>query len=337
MNKPSLKKIIVLISLTITGIVPAMAQQNIQFTQYIFNSLSVNPAYAGYKEEWYAQMALRNQWVGINGGPKTGQLSIDGLIDPINKRMGIGMQLTSDKLGPQQSTSAYVNYAYRLKLDAEDTQRLSFGMGLGVTNYKLDASMLNPVELDDTQISTGMTNAYIPDARVGIYYYNPKFYLGVSIMDLFSGDKTNNFFNWDNSSGINIQRKRHLYFIAGLLINITEDVKLKPSILIKEDFKGPTSFDINGMFVFVDKIWFGASYRSGVKLWNKSYDNGLNLANTNSISGVAQFYVTERLRVGYSYDFQINGLASYQNGSHELTVGLTFPSKTNRLLSPRFF
>src|SRR5690606_14122725 len=116
----------------------AQAQQNIQFTQYIFNSMSVNPGYTGYKEQWFGQLGLRSQWVGLEGAPRTGLLSIDGIVDPLNKRHGVGVQITADKLGPQSATSAYANYAFRLRLNEEDTQRLSFGVGAGVTGYSLD-------------------------------------------------------------------------------------------------------------------------------------------------------------------------------------------------------
>ncbi|MFC7526892.1 PorP/SprF family type IX secretion system membrane protein, partial [Parapedobacter sp. GCM10030251] len=110
--------------------VAARSQQNIQFTQYIFNSMSINPAYAGYKEEWFGQLGLRSQWVGLDGAPQTGLLSVDGLLDGSTyKRHGLGVQLTTDRLGPQSASSAYVNYAFRLRLDDEDTQRLSFGLG----------------------------------------------------------------------------------------------------------------------------------------------------------------------------------------------------------------
>ncbi len=337
MNTRSIKKIIMLFCLTIAGLVPAMAQQNIQFTQYIFNSLSVNPAYAGYKEEWFAQMALRAQWTGIPGAPKTGQVSVDGILDPVSKRMGLGVQVTADKLGAQSSTSAYVNYAYRLQLDAEDTKRLSFGLGIGVTNYGLDGSVLSPVDKDDQQLPTSQLNSYIPDARLGVYYYSPAFYIGASLMDLFSGDKSSNLFRWDSNAVENLKRKRHVYLMAGLLTTLSDDVKLRPSILIKEDFKGPTSIDLSGMFVFANRFWLGASYRTGLDLWNKDYSKGLDLAKTNSVSGIAQFYVSDQFRLGYSYDYMINKLSSIQSGSHEITLGLTFPSKRQRHLNPRFF
>ncbi|WP_158800642.1 PorP/SprF family type IX secretion system membrane protein, partial [Pedobacter sp. L105] len=109
-------KIVTISCLFFAGRSQVKAQQNIQFSQYIFNTMSVNPAYAGYKEEWFAQMALRNQWVGLPGAPKTGQVSIDGILDPQTTKHGVGLQITSDQLGAQSSTSITLNYAYRLQL-----------------------------------------------------------------------------------------------------------------------------------------------------------------------------------------------------------------------------
>ncbi len=316
---------------------PACAQQNIQFTQYIFNSLSVNPAYAGYKEEWFGQMALRSQWTGISGAPKTGQFSMDGVIDPVTKRMGLGLQISTDKLGAQSANSVYANYAYRLRLNAEDTERLSFGIGFGVTSYGLDGTMLNPVDQGDQNIPAGQINSFIPDARFGTYYYNSRFYIGASVMDLLSGNNSSNIFKWDTGTTGNLKRKRHVYLIAGMLNNINEEIKFRPSILLKEDFKGPTSLDLNGMLIFNDKLWLGASYRTGVKIWDKKYAQGQTLTPLNSVSGVVQLYISSILRLGYSYDYMINNLSTVQSGSHELTLGITFPRGANRLLSPRFF
>lgn len=337
MKKHYIKKTIIALSFILAGIKPVGAQQNIQFTQYIFNAMSVNPAYAGYKEEWFGQMALRTQWTGLEGSPKTGQISFDGIVDPVTKRMGVGFQVSGDKLGPQSSTSAYANFAYRLRLDADDTKRLSFGLALGVTNYGLDGTQLNPVDYGDRNLPTGQINNFVPDARFGVYYYNPKFYVGASVMDLLSGDKDNGLFNWNSGTSENLKRKRHIYVIAGMISNLSDDIKIRPSVLFKEDFKGPTSADLSAMFIFNEKVWIGGSYRTGLNLWNKGYSQGIQLTNTNSVAGVAQFYVSNKLRIGYSYDYLLNRLAQTQNGTHEITLGLTFPRSFSRMLSPRFF
>jgi len=328
---------IIIIVLLIAGYGTAKAQQNIQFTQYMFNSLSVNPAYAGYKEEWFAQTALRNQWVGIDGAPRTGSVSIDGILDPVAKKMGVGLQLTADKLGPQSSVSAYFNYSYRLQLDAEDTKRLSFGLGVGMTNYSLNGGLLNPVNINDSQIPNNQFSNFIPDARIGIYYNTAKFYAGLSVTDLFSGDRSTNFFDWNSVSFENVKRKRHLYLILGMLNTITDDFKLRPSLLIKSDFSGPTSLDINTMAIFKDRFWFGGSYRTSINIENSNFAQGQEVTTVNSVSAVTQFFATDQLRIGYSYDFTLNGLRNQQSGSHEFTLGFTIPGRTKRIINPRYF
>ena len=315
------------------------AQQNIQFTQYIFNSMSVNPAYAGYKEEWFGQLGLRSQWVGLDGAPQTGLLSVDGVLDPVNKRHGFGIQLNADKLGPQSANSFYANYAFRLQLNDADTHRLSFGLGAGVTQYGLDGTMLSPVDGGDPNVPPGRISNFIPDVRFGIYYYNPVWYAGVLVMDLLSGDQSNNVFRWDNTTTDNIRRRRHIYFMGGALVNLGVGTKLRPSLLVKEDFKGPTSLDLNAMFVFADRFWIGGGWRTGVTVFRKDFERltGNSLSRRNSVSAVTQLYVTPTLRIGYSYDYILSQLSSVQNGSHEVTLGITFGRREQRLLSPRFF
>ncbi|WP_036603101.1 PorP/SprF family type IX secretion system membrane protein [Olivibacter sitiensis] len=314
----------------------AGAQQNIQFTQYIFNSLSVNPGYAGYKEEWFAQMAFRDQWSGIDGAPRTGQFSVDGVLGA-GKNTGVGLQVTSDRLGAQSATSAYANYAYRLRLDAYDTKRLSFGIGAGVTQYGLDGEKLLGVNPVDPTVPVGKISNLIPDIRVGVYYYAPKWYLGASVMDLLSGDGSNNIFRWDANSITNLMRKRHMYLIGGALVDFEGGLKLRPSVMVMEDFRGPTNIDLNAMFIFAGKLWLGGGYRMSLNVWDRAYAAGQDLQRSNSFSGIAQVYVTDRLRVGYSYDHILSKLSSVQNGTHEITLGLTFPRRGERLISPRFF
>ncbi|MGK6352491.1 PorP/SprF family type IX secretion system membrane protein [Parapedobacter sp. DT-150] len=316
------------------------AQQNIQFTQYIFNSMSVNPAYAGYKEEWFGQLGLRSQWAGLEGAPQTGLLSIDGLLDPQGRKLhGFGVQLTADRLGPQSATSAYANYAFRLRLNEEDTQRLSFGIGAGVTQYSLDGTMLDPISPDDPRVPPNRISNFVPDVRFGVYYYNLKWYAGLSVMDLLSGDQSNNIFRWDNTTTDNIRRRRHVYFIGGALIDFDSGLKLRPSLLVKEDFRGPTSLDVNAMLIFDNRFWIGGGWRTGVTVFEREYQrvSGNSLSQRNSFSVVTQLYATDRLRIGYSYDHVVSRLSSVQNGSHEVTLGVTFGQRQQRLLSPRFF
>lgn len=313
------------------------AQQNIQFSQYIFNTLSVNPAYAGYKEEWFAQMALRNQWTGLKGAPKTGQISIDGILDPQTTKHGVGLQITSDKLGPQSSNSITANYAFRLQLDDADTRRLSFGLGVGVAQYTLDGNELTTIDGGDQSLPTGNASSLVPDFRVGIYYTTPYWYLGISALNLLSGTKSIDDYR-RNSDGIedNINQARHVYLVAGSLVNVSPDFRVRPSMMLREDFKGPTNADFNVMGIFSDRIWLGAGYRTSLKLFKKEYQN-TDVSSQDALVGIAQFYVNERFRIGYSYDYAISKLNGYQSGTHEITLGLSFGKAPRASICPRVF
>lgn len=317
----------------------AYAQQNIQFTQYIFNSLSVNPAYAGYKEEWFAQIGMRSQWTGWEGAPKTGTISIDGVLDPVHKRHGVGLQVTADALGAQAATSIYANYALRLQLDDADTHRLALGIAGGLTQYGLDGNKLNPVELGDPNIPTGKIATWNPDIRLGVYYYNPRWYVGAAVHDLFSDANSNSDYRFNENSLESLYRNVNLYLIGGALFDLGGNLHMRPSIMVKDDFKGPTALDINAMFIFDTRFWIGAGYRTRARIFDREYydRSAAKLSALNSFQGIAQFYVNNRLRIGYSYDLMVNRMSTHQGGTHELTLGLTFGQRMGQVLSPRYF
>lgn len=332
-----MKRIIKLTVLVISmgmALEEAQAQQNIQFTQYIFNSMSVNPAYAGYKEELFAQLGLRSQWVDLEGAPQTGLLSLDGLLDLYGaRRHGGGVQIMADQLGPQTATSAYLNYAYRLRLDREDTQRLSFGIGAGMTQYSLDGTKIFVLDDGDGALPTGKISNFVPDVRFGIYYHNARWYAGVSVMDLLSGNTADNIFRWDQTTTDHIRRRRHLYIIGGLLVDVNESLKLRPSLLYKDDFMGPASLDVNVIAILHDRLWIGGGIRTGASAFRRNYHRftGERLSGINSASFVMQVFATDRLRIGYSYDYMLSRLNGLQNGSHEVTLGVTLGRPLDRV------
>jgi len=331
-----MKRILIVLIICCCGLHLAQAQQNVQFSQYVFNMLSVNPAYAGYKEDWYLQAAYRHQWVGIPGAPKTGMVSIDGLTGANEQRVGVGAQFGFDRLGPQEALSAYGFYNYRIPLDEDNTRRLCIGLGGGITQYSIDGAALRYADDGDMIIPAGKTSTIIPDARLGVYYYTPKFYAGISVMDLFSLYTDNTRYYWGGQNYQTIRKTQHLYLTAGYLVELSDQLKLKPSLLVKEDFKGPTNLDVTAFLLIADKLWLGGSYRTGVKLWNKPALNA-DLDPLDAASALVEFYATPQLRIGYAYDITINKLASYQQGSHEISVGFLFNSRRSRITSPRYF
>ena len=317
--------LILLLSLGVKG----YAQQGIQFSQYAFTGLTVNPAYAGYKEDWTLNMVSRLQWTGIPGAPKTGAVSIDGLTDDIYKNVGLGAVVTADQLGPQTTSSAYANYAYRLQLDDEDTRRLSFGIGFGVSQYSVDESKFQATDINDPGIGAGNISKLSPDFRFGVFYNSPTFYIGASALNILADA------NFKDNAAV-VRESRTFYLTAGYMMPLTGSLDWKPSILIKEDLKGPTNVDLSTNFLLGKTLWLGASYRTGVPTFSKTALQ-TSLSHYDAIAGIVQYYVSDRFRIGYSYDVNMNKLASYSNGTHELSLGISFSRRKERILSPRYF
>lgn len=323
---------VLLLALSMHGV----AQQNIQFSQYIFNGLSVNPAYAGYKEDLYVNATYRHQWAGFPGAPRTGGISLDGVTPASDNKVGLGVQMLFDKSGPQDALSLYGSYSYRIPLDDEDTRRLCLGLGGGVTQYSIDGTALQYIDNEDAAIPLGKKSVWVPDARFGIYYYTPRFYAGASVMDLFSLYTDATRYNWKGNNYSTIRKTQHLYITTGAMFQLSENLALKPSILIKEDFKGPTNVDINAFLLIGEKLWVGASYRTGVGIWRKT-NLQKDLSELDAASVMVEFYATEKLRIGYAYDLTINKMAGYQGGSHEISLGFLIPSKNYTVKNPRYF
>lgn len=321
-----LTKYILLLLLCI-ALQKSFAQQTVQFSQYMFNGLVVNPAYAGYKEDWTLNLSSRLQWTGIDGAPRTNTVSIDGVLDPNKKTAAVGFLATNDQLGPENNLAFYGNYAYRLRLDDEDTKRLSFGFGAGLVQYRIDASKFNANDPTDAGI-IGNENTLVADFRLGVYYTTPLFYVGGSVLNLFtkaiSGSNT--------LVGMPVP---HAYLTTGAVIPLSSSIDIKPSIMLKGDLKSPAGLDLTTYLLFAKKLWLGVSYNTGVNLKNSSRYKGLDKSNT--VTGIAQFNINDFLRFGYSYDFNTSALASYQGGTHEVSLSLSFRRKQPRVISPRFF
>ncbi len=171
-----------------------------------------------------------------------------------------------------------------------------------------------------------MFTTWRPDIRLRVYYSNPKWYAGVSVQDLFANSDSGEDFQFNQNSLEGHYRKVHGYFIAGDLFELDPGLLLRPSLLIKDDFKGPTSLDLNAMFIFNGKFWIGAGYRARAQIFNQVYNTASvnKLSLLNSLCGIAQFYVSSEFRIGYSSDHMLNRMNGLQNGTHELTLGITF-------------
>ena len=303
------------------------AQQDAQQSQYMFNGIYINPAYAGYKENLNFHSYFRSQWTGIEGAPKSMSLAVDAIAN--NGNVGLALQISNDRLGAQTNLSAYANYAYRLRMNNEGTSRLAFGLGLGAMQLGITGALLNPND-PEPNLVTGMQSTIVPDGRVGVFYSDDKYYAGVSADNLIS-----QFINVRNRGYI-AQPKPHYYLTGGALFPLSEDVLIKPSILLKDDAGGPTSLDLNAFIMFGQRLWVGGSYRTGVKLYNKSYLQ-TDLSNLNSFVAAMELFPLENLRVGYAYDISIGPLKGYSSGTHEISIGFYIKTQKTRMLTPRFF
>lgn len=311
----------------------ATAQQTVQFSQYVFNGLAVNPAYAGYHEDWTARLSYRRQWVGIAGAPITAVASFDGITNSDGKRVGLGFIAINDRLGAQTTSSFYGNYAYRLQIDEDEERRLSFGIAFGVTQYGIDGTRLTAVDPNDVSVPIGNESKIYPDFRVGINYSDPKYYLAVSVLDMFSTYR-DQITTGDNYKAL--KQLRHLYLSGGTVLTLSPELDIKPTFMLKEDFKGPTSLDLNTYLLIKKRFWIGASYRTGVSIWKKE-NLQPGLQKSNALAAIVEFFVSDRFRIGYSFDYSLNALGNYQQGSHEISVSIAFPKIDFRIFNPIIF
>ncbi|WP_199141622.1 PorP/SprF family type IX secretion system membrane protein [Pedobacter sp. ASV12] len=321
------KKIIIAIALLLAMADTSFGQQDAQFSQYMFNGIYINPAYAGYREQLNLHAFYRNQWTGIEGAPKTLSVAVDAIAN--NGNVGLALQVSSDQLGAQRNLAAYANYAYRLRTNEDGTSRLALGFGVGVVQLGINGALLNPND-PEPNLPSGMQSTIVPDARVGIYYSNDRFYAGLSADNLVSQ------YIDINRYALIPQPKPHYYLTAGMLLPLNENFQLKPSFLLKDDRGGPTSLDVNAFLIMADRVWIGGSYRTGVKLYNKSYLQK-DLSNLNSAVAAIQVFPSKEFRIGYAYDFSIGPLRGYSSGTHEISVGWFFGKKLIRMYGPRYF
>jgi type IX secretion system PorP/SprF family membrane protein len=305
----------------------AFAQQDVQFSQYMFNSLYINPAYAGYREQWNVNVFYRSQWAGFPGAPKSFSAAADGTVN--DGRIGLGIQVVSDKLGAQNNTAMYGSYAYRIPMDETGERTLAFGIGAGFVQQRLNIAALSPATQNDALLMNARKTAFMPDARVGVYYNSERLYAGLSADNLMTG-------SFQKSDGLKtyLPLKPHLYFTFGGLVPLSEEVLLKPSLLVKEDFAGPTSLDVGAFFLLSQRIWLGGSYRTAI-LHKDNIDNSVKRAG--AIVAMAEVFVNDKLRIGYAYDQTVNGTGATSYTTHELSLSYFFNSRKARMLSPRYF
>ncbi len=288
------------------------AQQDAMYTQYMENLSTINPAYAGCKDMLSMMVISRNQWVTLPNAPITRTLTMHSPVKQTN--MGLGLSFLSDQVGPVKQTGLYFDYSYKLYFS--NRRNLSLGLKGGVNFYDAGLSGLETNESGDPVFASDINRRFLPNLGIGTFFHTDRYYLGLSIPKLIE-----NTINKEGVSSLGISREKiHIFFMAGYVFDVNRIVKFKPSILTKYVRNAPVSFDLNGMFLFYDKLWLGAMCRLG-----------------DSFGGLLQLQVTSQMKIGYSYDLTISRLGAFNNGTHEIMVSYDFSYGRGKMRSPRYF
>lgn len=284
------------------------AQQDPQYTQYMYNMNVVNPAYAGSKESLSLTGLYRKQWSGLDGAPETFTLSIHS---PVGEKVGLGLSAIKDELGPVKETNVYVDFSYTLDLSA--SLKLALGIKAGMTFHDVGLVDLQLIHPGDPFFSENIDNTY-PNVGAGAFLYADNFYVGLSAPNMIKSVHL-------DENGLKYgSEELHYFATAGYIFDINDNFKLKPSVMIKSTFDAPVSFDANLNALFYDRFEIGGSYRLD-----------------DSFSGLVGFQLTPMLRIGYAYDHIVSDLSALTSASHEVILTFDLYFKKKVLRSPRFF
>ena len=322
-NKFSIKQSAVVLLLILgIGSSQVRAQQDKMFSQYMFNMMALNPAYAGSRDVLSMSALYRNQWAGLPGAPQTATFTADMPLN--NERVGIGLQLYGDKAGVIQETGAFASYAFRIKVGDKST--LALGLQAGASSYQ--ANLTEVKTSPDGQIDPAFASnisKILPNFGTGIYLSNDRTYLSISVPRLIK-NKLSEY----NVGDLRSVQARQAYLAAGFVVGISPVVKIKPSFLVKYADGAPLGFDANINFWFADRIALGASIRRNqFSSWTKY--------TTDAVVGILEIQLTDQFRFGYSYDRTMSNLQSVAPSSHEIMIRYEFGFGKNRILTPRYF
>jgi type IX secretion system PorP/SprF family membrane protein len=288
------------------------AQQDALFSQYMFNKLVINPAYTGTRDALSIALVGRQQWVGMDGAPKTVTFSIHSPLR--NEKIGLGLYGYTDVLGPLQTSGAVGAFSYKFQWGPG---KLSFGLQFGFKHMSVDWSKITMPQENDVAIAGQSGKNFVVDANIGIYYYTKDYYVGISSKNLFEQDiGTQELYD----EKVSYRLLRQLYGMAGIAITLNEDLVFQPSVLAKYVQNSPFQMDFNANLLVREVFTIGFSYRT-----------------ERTLVFLAEVLVKNRLRIGYSYDTFLTELSQYNKGSHELLIGYDFPVFKRKLETRRYF
>ncbi len=285
------------------------AQQDAQYTQYMYNTININPAYAGSRGVMSVFGLHRTQWVGLDGAPTTNTFSLNTPIS--NSNLGVGFSLVNDRIGPTSDNTISADISYTISMNED--YKLSFGVKASGNIFNLDTDKLTPAQANDPNLQN-FNNKFKPNIGSGVYLHSDKLYLGLSVPNFLQDSKYN-----DNDVAV-YQERMNFYFIGGYVFDVSPSIKFKPAVLTKMVTGSPLQVDASANFLFFDKLMLGGAYR-----WDAA------------VSALAGFQVTDGLFIGYSYDMETTNLRRYNSGSHEVFLRFELFNKVSKMVSPRFF
>lgn len=292
---------------------PVLAQQEVMVSQYMFNGLFLNPAYAGSHPYAGASLLHRDQWSGMEGAPKTSMLAIDG---PFwNNRMGLGFTLVHDQIGVSRDLEMAGSYAYRIKTGEKG--QLAFGLKAGLSLYSARLDELVYWDENDPLYQQNIRNRAVGKFGFGLFWHDELSFIGLSVPTLYAADKS---IVQAAESALDHYFTQHYYLYTGRVFPINEDLDLKPSVLIKYQPDAPPEADVNVNALFRDRFWLGVGYRTG-----------------DAVVGMLEYQVNATFRVGYAYDMTTSALRRYNGGSHEVMLGIDFGKDPVKIKTPRYF
>lgn len=301
------KFIVFLIFCSISG----FSQQDSQYTQYMYNTMNINPAYAGQREVLSVLGLHRSQWVGIDGAPSNTSVSAHSPINDTN--LGVGIAFENDRIGPSNENKFTANISYTIF--ATDYYKISFGLNSSVTNLKIDYSKLDIYDPNDLLYQENIVNKFIPNFGAGVYLHSDYTYVSISIPSILETG------SYKNSEVFSTAReKMHFYLMGGHVFEVNPLLLFKPSLLVKMVQGTSPQVDLSANFLINEKFTTGFSYRFG-----------------SAVSAMAGFQVTEGLLVGYAYDKETSRIANFNSGSHEFFLRFEVFEYFDRVVSPRFF
>ena len=284
-------------------------QQDAQFTQYMYNTININPAYAGSRGAMSIFALHRTQWVGLDGAPTTNAVSINTPIN--NSNLGLGVSFVNDKIGPTNENTISGDLSYTIP--TSENFKLSFGMKATANLFNLNVDKLNPADQGDPQFQN-LRNVFTPNVGAGIYYHSDKAYLGLSVPNFIQTNRYN-----DNQVAI-FKEKINYYLIGGYVFDLSYDIKFKPAFLTKLVEGSPLQVDVSANFMFIEKVVVGVAYR-----WSAA------------MSAMVGFQVTDGMYIGYGYDLETTNLENYNSGSHEIFLRYEIFKNNEKVITPRFF